>query len=152
LECAEPLWDKIFDVNLKAALLLTQLVAPHMQSRGSGSIVYVSSIGAYSPMPLLGPYCVSKTALLGLTKAVAQELAPDGVRANCVAPGIIRTKFSAMLHSNEDVSERALQDIPMGRFGESPEVAALVSFLASDDASYITGENYPVAGGMASRL
>jgi len=152
LDCAEAVWDKIFDVNLKSALLLTQLVAPHLQERGGGSIVYVSSIGAYNSIPMLGAYSVSKTALLGLTKAVAQELGPHGVRANCVAPGVIMTKFSKPLHSNEAVASQILQQVPLNRFGATEEVASVVAFLLSEDASYITGENLPVAGGMPSRL
>lgn len=151
LDCAEPVWDKIFDVNLKSALLLTQLVAPHLKSR-RGSLVYVSSIGAYNPMPLLGAYSVSKTALLGLTKAVAQEMASFGVRANGVAPGVIETKFSMPLHANESVASKILEQVPLNRFGVSEEVASVVSFLLSDEASYITGETLAISGGMPSRL
>jgi len=152
LNCPEPVWDKIFDVNVKSALLLTQLVVPHMQSRSRGSIVYVSSIGGFNIMPLLGAYCVSKTALLGLTKAVALQVADDNIRVNCVAPGVIKTKFSAPLTSVDGIKEAVMQQIPMGRVGEPHEVAGLVAFLASDDSTYVTGENFVVAGGMASRL
>ncbi|XP_076048543.1 dehydrogenase/reductase SDR family member 4-like isoform X2 [Oratosquilla oratoria] len=152
LDCPEGVWDKIMDVNVKSALLLTKLVIPYMEQRRGGSIVYVSSIAGFQPIDVVGAYSVSKTALLGLTKAVAQEIAGDNIRVNCVAPGIIRTKFSAALHSNEYALEKVLERIPMGRLGESHEMAGLVSFLCSDDASYITGESFIAAGGMASRL
>ncbi|KAA0198174.1 hypothetical protein HAZT_HAZT002967 [Hyalella azteca] len=152
LDCAEPVWDKIFDVNVKSAWQLTQLVAPHMQKAKKGSIIYVASIGGYHPLNLLGAYSLSKTCLLGLSKAVAQQLAPDNIRANCIAPGIVKTKFSSPLHGNEAVYEKMMESVPLGRMAEPSEMAGLVSFLASDDASYITGENFVAAGGMQSRL
>lgn len=94
LDTPENAWDKIFDINLKSAFLLTKEVVPYLEKRGGGSIVYVSSIGAYQSFPVLGAYSVSKTALVGLTKAVAQQVAPLNIRVNCIAPGIIKTKFS----------------------------------------------------------
>ncbi|KAF2351189.1 NAD(P)-binding domain [Trinorchestia longiramus] len=152
LDCAEPVWDKIFDVNVKSAWQLTQLVVPHMQKNQKGSIIYVASIGGYHPLDLLGAYSLSKTTLLGLSKCVAVQLAPDNIRANCIAPGIVKTRFSAPLHGNETIYEKMLERIPLGRMAEPSEMAGLVSFLASDDSSYITGENFVAAGGMQSRL
>ncbi|CAG05752.1 unnamed protein product [Tetraodon nigroviridis] len=95
LDSTEEVWDKILSVNVKSAFLLTKLVVPHMEKRGGGNIIFVSSVGAYQPMQGLGPYCVSKTALLGLTKVLAPELAQSNIRVNCVAPGVIKTRFSA---------------------------------------------------------
>lgn len=152
LDCAEPVWDKIFDVNVKSALMLSQLAVPHMKQRGGGAIVYVASIGGFHPINNLGAYSVSKTTLLGLSKAVAQQVASDNIRANCIAPGIVKTRFSQPLHGNEAVYEHMIQSIPLGRMAEPHEMAGLVSFLVSDDASYITGENFIAAGGMPSRL
>uniref|UniRef100_A0A2P2HWQ2 Dehydrogenase/reductase SDR family member 4-like n=2 Tax=Hirondellea gigas TaxID=1518452 RepID=A0A2P2HWQ2_9CRUS len=152
LDCPEPVWDKIFDVNVKSAMLISQLVLPHMRARKGGAIVYVASIGGYHPIDNLGAYSVSKTTLLGLCKAVAQQLAPDNIRANAIAPGIVKTRFSLPLHGNEEVYKKMLATIPMGRMAEPREMAGLVSFLVSDDASYITGENFIAAGGMPSRL
>ncbi|KAH8037106.1 hypothetical protein HPB51_008530 [Rhipicephalus microplus] len=94
LDTPEAAWDKIFDINVKSAFLLTKEIVPHLEKRGGGSIVYVSSIAAYQSFPLLGAYSVSKTALLGLTRAVAEQVAPLNIRVNCIAPGIIKTKFS----------------------------------------------------------
>lgn len=95
LESSEEAWDKIFDVNVKAAYLLAKEVKPHIISRGGGSIVFISSIGGFQPFDLLGAYSVSKTALFGLTKAASLECVKDNIRVNCVAPGVIETKFSS---------------------------------------------------------
>jgi len=152
LDCPEDAWDKIFEINVKAAFLLTQEVKPHLVGRKGASIVYVSSIAGFQPFAVLGPYSVSKTALLGLTKIMAQELGPEKIRVNCVAPGIIRTRFSSAITDTDGVNEKMLEMIPLGRFGEPHEIAGLVSFLVSDDASYCTGENYVAAGGQSSRL
>ncbi|XP_066967266.1 dehydrogenase/reductase SDR family member 4 [Macrobrachium rosenbergii] len=152
LDCPPGVWDKIFEVNVKNALQLSQLVVPEMQKRNGGAIVYVSSIAGFQPMPLLGAYSVSKTALLGLTKAVAQQVASDNIRVNCLAPGIVQTKFSSALTENDAVHEKILEQIPLGRVAQPHEMAGIISFLVSDDASYVTGESFVVAGGMTSRL
>ncbi|XP_074594669.1 dehydrogenase/reductase SDR family member 4-like isoform X2 [Brevipalpus obovatus] len=149
---SERAWDKIFEVNVKAPFLLTKLVVPHMEKRGGGSIIYVASIAGYQPLPGIGAYSVSKTSLLGLTKAVSMELAASKIRVNCVCPGIIKTKFSKALWENPAAMELTNQMIPMGRIGESTEIAPMVSFLSSDDASYITGESFVISGGYFSRL
>jgi len=152
LDCDEGSWDKIFDVNVKSALMLTQLCVPHMIERDGGAIVYVTSIAGYVPINLLGAYSVSKTALLGLTKVVSSAVCDDNIRVNGVAPGIIQTKFSSALWQNEDVAERTMEQIPLGRFGEGKDIAGVTSFLCSDDAAYITGETIVAAGGMTSHL
>ncbi|XP_068081236.1 dehydrogenase/reductase SDR family member 4 isoform X2 [Anabrus simplex] len=152
LECEESSWDKIFDVNVKSAYMLSKEVLPHLRKRGGGSIVYISSIGGFHPFELLGAYSVSKTALLGLTKAAAQGLATENIRVNCVAPGIVETRFSSALHESESAREAALSAVPMRRLAQPHEIAGLVSFLCSEDASYITGETMIAAGGMPSRL
>jgi len=127
-------------------------VVPHMIERGGGSIVYVSSIAGYVPINMIGAYSVSKTALLGLTKAVAAAVSDDNIRVNGVAPGIIRTKFSSAMWSDEDVGEETLNHVPLGRFGESKDIAGVTAFLCSDDSAYITGETIVAAGGMNSHL
>jgi len=152
LECGEEAWDKIFDVNVKSALMLTQLCVPHMIDRNGGSIVYVTSIAGYVPINLLGAYSVSKTALLGLTKVVAAAVSDDNIRVNGVAPGIIKTKFSSSLWANETIAEQTLEQVPLRRFGESKDIAGVTAFLCSDDAAYVTGETIVAAGGMSSHL
>jgi len=152
IDCPEDAWAKIFDINVKASFLLAQEVHPHILKRNGGSIVFVSSIAGFQPVSVLGPYSVSKTALLGLTKVLAQDLGPHNIRVNCVAPGIIETKFSNMLTATPEIAEKQLEMIPLRRFGQSEEIAGVVSFLCSNDASYITGENLIAAGGSPSRL
>jgi len=152
LGCPEETWDKIFEINVKATFLLFQACVPLFEARGGGSAVFVSSIGGFQPIPFLGPYSVSKTALFGLTKALATEVASDNIRVNCIAPGIIKTKFAEALTDNETIAEKALETLPMGRFGAPEEMGGVVSFLASDEASYVTGETIVLAGGMNARL
>lgn len=152
LETSEQAWDKIYEINIKAAAMLTALSVPHMQARGGGSVIYVSSIGGYVPFEVLGAYSVSKTALLGLTKAMARECGPKKVRVNCVAPGVIKTKFSEVIWSNPTLLDDMLKNIPLKRIGEPADCAGTVSFLCSDDAEYITGETVVISGGMVSRL
>ncbi|XP_069488880.1 dehydrogenase/reductase SDR family member 4-like [Ambystoma mexicanum] len=97
LDSTPEVWEKIFDANVKSTFLMAQLSVPHMQKRGGGSIVFVSSISAYNPAPIVGPYCVSKTALLSLTKVLAPALAPMNIRVNCLAAGLTRTKFADVI-------------------------------------------------------
>uniref|UniRef100_A0AAA9SQY3 Dehydrogenase/reductase 4 n=1 Tax=Bos taurus TaxID=9913 RepID=A0AAA9SQY3_BOVIN len=151
-EDRERLVATILDVNVKATALLTKAVVPEMAKRGGGSIVIVSSIAAYSPFPSLGPYNVSKTALLGLTKNLALELAESNVRVNCLAPGLIRTSFSRVLWEDPARQESIKATFQIKRIGKPEECAGIVSFLCSEDASYITGETVVVAGGSLSHL
>ncbi|KAL4235155.1 Dehydrogenase/reductase SDR member 2 [Mactra antiquata] len=152
LDTTEAAWDKIFDTNIKAAFFLCKDIVPYMEKRGGGSVVFVSSFAGYTPMEFLGPYSVSKTALIGLTKALVPQLSGLNIRVNCVAPGVIKTKFSEQLWKNPAVSKMVMQMIPQKRIGEPHEVAGLISFLSSDDASYITGETTLVTGGIPGRL
>ncbi|KAK7460333.1 hypothetical protein BaRGS_00038921 [Batillaria attramentaria] len=152
LDTSDEAWDKIFDTNVKATFLLCKEVVPHLEKRGGGSIVLVGSFAGYRPNPMIGAYSVSKTALLGLTKTLAPELAGKNIRVNCLAPGIIKTKFSRALWENDTVHDIAMQQVPMGRMGTPEDCAGTVSFLVSDDANYITGETVVVSGGMTSRL
>ncbi|XP_073431509.1 dehydrogenase/reductase SDR family member 4-like isoform X3 [Dendrobates tinctorius] len=152
LDSTEEVWDKILDVNIKATFLLVKLVVPKMQERGGGSIVIVSSIGGFIPFPTLGPYSVSKTALLGLTKALAPELTQLNIRVNCLAPGLIRTKFSSILWKDESLLDEIKTRLCIKRIGEPEDCAGIVSFLCSPDAAYVTGETVVVSGGAASRL
>uniref|UniRef100_B4N5H9 GK20583 n=1 Tax=Drosophila willistoni TaxID=7260 RepID=B4N5H9_DROWI len=152
LECDEQVWDKIFDVNVKSSYMLAKEALPYLRQQKASSIVFVSSIAGYDAFELLGAYSVSKTALIGLTKAAAKDLAPEGIRVNCLAPGVIKTKFSRALYEDESANEAALSKIPMGRLGTSEEMAGVVSFLVSEDAGYITGESIVAGGGMTARL
>ncbi|XP_016061335.1 PREDICTED: dehydrogenase/reductase SDR family member 4 isoform X1 [Miniopterus natalensis] len=163
LDATEEVWDKrprnqsakcssILDINVKSAVLLTKAVVPEMEKRGGGSVVIVASIAAYTPFPGLGPYNVSKTALLGLSKNLAIELAQRNIRVNCLAPGIIKTNFSGVFWMDEAREESIKEALRIRRIGKPEECAGIVSFLCSEDASYITGETVTVAGGAPSHL
>ncbi|XP_019570004.2 dehydrogenase/reductase SDR family member 2, mitochondrial isoform X1 [Rhinolophus sinicus] len=146
LGSSEQVWDKILSVNVKApALLLSQLL-PHMEKRRGGSVVLVSSIGAYIPEAKLGAYNISKTAILGLTKTLSVELAPKNIRVNCLVPGFIETNFSQVLYEDPSLWNSMTRLYGIQRIGQPEDCAGLVSFLCSPDASYITGENILVAG------
>ena len=152
LATPEAAYDKIFDVNVKATFMLIKEMVPLMECRDNSSITIVSSIGGFTPFELLGVYSVSKTALIGFTKALTPELAAKDIRVNCLCPGVVKTKFSGALWKSEAAAEAVMQQIPLRRLAEPDDCAGIVSFLASDDAKYITGENFVVSGGMNSRL
>lgn len=152
LDSTEEVWDKILAVNVKSSFLMTKLVVPHMEKRGGGNVVFVSSVGGYQPFPALGPYSVSKTALLGLTRALAPELAQSNIRVNCVAPGVIQTRFSQALWQNEDIMDEFKKQLCIKRVGQPEEIGGVIAFLCSDEASYITGETITATGGMNCRL
>lgn len=149
LQTKESVLDKLWDINVKSSILLLQDAAPHLQ-KGS-SVVLISSIAGYQPQSSMAMYGVTKTALLGLTKALAAEMAPD-TRVNCVAPGFVPTHFAEYITSNDGVRQTIEQNTLLNRLGTTGDMAAAAAFLASDDASYITGETLVVAGGMPSRL
>eukprot|EP00127_Corallochytrium_limacisporum_P001141 Clim_evm4s42 gene=Clim_evmTU4s42 len=152
MNTTEEQWEKIFDTNCKAAFFLTKEARPHMP-KGS-SITFVASIAGYQPLEGLGPYSVSKTALLGLVKALGIELAPEGIRVNGIAPGVIKTNFSEKLWdgSDSELTEKNMSSTPIRRFGLPSEMASVAAFLASDDAAYVTCETIVAAGGMYSHL
>ncbi|HTT39956.1 MAG TPA: 3-oxoacyl-ACP reductase family protein [Burkholderiales bacterium] len=142
-------WARLLQVNLTGPLLLTQAVLPHMRSRRSGCVINLSS-NVTQRMPAgFGAYAVSKVGLEAFTRILAKEEGPNGIRVNAVAPGPIRTE---MLQETLDLmgAERAqafLKSVPLGRAGEPEEIAATVAFLASNAASYLTGQVIYVNGG-----
>ena len=149
IDASEREIDKLLDINIKSSVLLVKEMVPHIPA--GGCIVFVASIAGFNAIPMLGLYSVTKTALLGLTKALAVELAPE-VRVNCVAPGIVPTNFADFLVRDEEMRRDTEERTPMKRLGTPADMAAAVAFLSSDDASYVTGEVLVVAGGMQSRL
>ncbi|XP_017233062.1 LOW QUALITY PROTEIN: tropinone reductase-like 3 [Daucus carota subsp. sativus] len=149
LESKESVLDKLWEVNVKTAILLLQDASPHL-TKGS-SVIFISSIGGYNPASSMAMYGVTKTALLGLTKALATELAPN-TRVNCVAPGFVPTHFADFITKNETMRKTIEGSTLLNRLGTTDDMAAATAFLASDDASYITGETLVVAGGVPSRL
>jgi NAD(P)-dependent dehydrogenase (short-subunit alcohol dehydrogenase family) len=136
---------KIFDVNVVGALGFVQLALKAWMAEHGGSIVNIASIAGLRSSGLLAAYGASKAALIRLTEELAWQLGP-GVRVNAVAPAVVKTKFAEMLYTDRE--EQAASAYPMKRLGDPQDVAQLVTFLASDQASWITGETVRVDGGM----
>jgi 3-oxoacyl-[acyl-carrier protein] reductase len=147
LTLTEERWDAVMDLNLKSAVLCSQAVAAAMMERKSGSIVNIGSIaGRNGGGPGAGPYAAAKGGLMTFTKSLAKELAPFGVRVNCVSPGVIDTPFHEVF-STAEMMNNFVKMIPLGRVGTSLECAKVIAFLASDAASYVVGETIEVNGG-----
>ncbi|MCO6475922.1 MAG: glucose 1-dehydrogenase [Phaeodactylibacter sp.] len=140
-------FDKIMEVNVKGPFELCKLALPDMQKRGGGSVINISSIGGLTPEHQLGIYSVSKAALISLTKVLAKEWGRYGVRANAICPGLIKTKFSEALWSNEKVMKYMISQLPIPRVGTVEEIAGLALLLASDAGSYCTGAVFTADGG-----
>jgi len=152
LDVSESQWDKIFDINVKAGFLLSKLVVPHMEKQGGGNIVFNSSIAGFVPFQGIAAYSVSKTAVLGLVKALAITCGSMNIRVNGIAPGIVQTEFSKSLWEEEEARKFQEGNIPLGRMAKADDCAGTVSFLCSEDANYITGEVVMITGGINARL
>ena len=153
-ELSAETFKKTFDVNVTGTFLLSQRVAKEMVAAGSGSIVHISSIDAFGADGPFTAYTASKAAVSSIARTMTMELAPLGIRVNCVAPGFVNTD---MVHktSTPNVLDHMLHDfkrVPQRRLVEPEEIAAAVSFLASDDASAVTGTTLVVDGGLTSNL
>ncbi len=140
-------FDRVMAINVKAALFLTKAVAPGMAQRGRGAIINMSSVNALLAIPNQIPYSLSKGAVRQLTNVCAVALAAKGVRVNAIGPGTILTDMAQAVLGDRTAEERVLARTPLGRCGEASEIAAVAAFLASDDASYVTGQTiYPDGG------
>ena len=147
MEITEERWDDIMDLNLKSVVFCTQAVAASMMERKSGSIINLTSIaGRNGGANGATAYATAKGGLITLTKGLAKELAPYGVRVNSVAPGVIDTPFHEVF-STPEMIKTFITGIPMGRLGTSEETAKVIVFLASDAANYVCGETIEVNGG-----
>ena len=140
-------WDAVLEVNLTAAFRLAKSLAHPMMRRRYGRIINITSIVGVTGNAGQVNYCASKAGMIGMTKAMAQEIAPRNVTVNCVAPGFIVSDMTAKL--NDKIQEGILGSVPMKRMGTGAEVASAVTYLASDEAAYVTGQTIHVNGGMA---
>ncbi len=144
-DMTEDYWKRIFDVNLNGAFNTIQAVLPHMLHEHSGCIINTSSIWGQHGASCEVAYSATKHAIIGLTRSLAQELAPTNIRVNCVAPGVIDTDMVQVLGT--ETLDALAEDTPVGRLGRPEDIAAVVSFLASDAASFITGQVITSDGG-----
>jgi NAD(P)-dependent dehydrogenase (short-subunit alcohol dehydrogenase family) len=148
LDATEEAWDKTLEVNLKGPFLMTQAAARIMMQKGGGSIINVSSVGAFKANPMQGIYGVTKAGMVNMTKTFAQELALANVRVNAICPGLTETKFSEVLIQTKEIYDIALEKIPMKRHAQPSEIVGAALYLASDASSYVTGTCITIDGGM----
>jgi 2-deoxy-D-gluconate 3-dehydrogenase len=152
LEHSEEDWDSVMDVNLKAAFLLSQAAARHMVSTGrKGRIINVASMLTFQGGVRVPAYTASKHAIAGITKAMANELAPHGITVNAIAPGYMATDNTEALRNDPDRNAQISVRIPMGRWGVPEDLATAVLFFAAPASSYVTGTVLPVDGGWLVR-
>lgn len=148
LDFPEAEWNAIMETNLTGALRACQVFGRHMIERKSGNIINIASLSTFVSIYEVTAYCASKAGIGALTKSLAIEWAPLGVRVNAIAPGVIRTTFNAKLIDDTPRGNEFILRTPMKRFGKVDELAGAAVFLASDSASYVTGEIVCVDGGM----
>ena len=138
-------WDRVIAVHLKGTFLCCKAVLPIMKSQGSGKVVNLASVAGKEGNANMAPYSAAKAGIMSLTKTLGKEMAPYNVRVNCVSPALIETDMA----KDMTPEQRALltSKIPLGRLGRPKEVAAVVKFLISDEASFVTGQCYDISGG-----
>ena len=147
LHAEESALDKIWAVNVKGPWRLSVLSVSAWMGEHGGSIINLASVGGIHPEPMIAAYNASKAAIINMTKALARELGPQGIRVNAIAPGLIRTDFARVLVETDEIRERFIGQAALRRVGEPDEIAGAAVFLASDAASYVTGEVLVVDGG-----
>lgn len=141
------IFDKMMNINVKAAFTLSNLCLQSMKKRGGGSVIHISSVEGYKPSPGLSLYSVNKAALIMLSKAQAKEWGAYNVRSNVICPGLVKTKFSSALWKNPEVLDHWNENIPLNRMANPDEMAGLAVFLASAASSYCTGSAFTADGG-----
>ncbi|BDA85171.1 2-deoxy-D-gluconate 3-dehydrogenase [Aureimonas sp. SA4125] len=152
LEVDEALWDKIVDTNLKGAFFVAQGAGRLMAKGGGGSILNLCSVTSFVGIPTAVPYGASKTGLLGMTRALAAEWAPLGIRVNAIAPGYFRTAMTDGFYADEAWETGMRAKIPMGRFGRMDDLGDVAVFLASAASGYVTGQCLTVDGGLLASI
>jgi NAD(P)-dependent dehydrogenase (short-subunit alcohol dehydrogenase family) len=144
-------WQSVMDTNLTSVFLMCRSFVPHMRGRGYGRIINIASIMAHISLPLRGAYSASKAGVIGFTRALALELATDGISVVTISPGPFATEMTAPLRSSPDQLQQFNSSVPMERWGEPEEIGKLALFLCSDGAGYITGTDIVIDGGWTAR-
>ncbi|MFM1885450.1 MAG: 2-dehydro-3-deoxy-D-gluconate 5-dehydrogenase KduD [Pseudomonadota bacterium] len=144
-------WDAVVDTNLKTLFFLSQAAARHMLSRGSGKIINIASLLSFQGGIRVPSYAAAKSGVAGVTRAMANELAPKGIQVNAIAPGYITTNNTAALQADETRNRQILERIPSGRWGRPEDIAGAAVFLASPASNYVTGHILAVDGGWLAR-
>jgi NAD(P)-dependent dehydrogenase (short-subunit alcohol dehydrogenase family) len=140
-------WEHTFNVNVRGTWLLSRAVLPHLRQAGGGSIINIGSVLSLTGARNRVAYTASKAAVLGLTRAMALDHAPENIRVNCICPGMVETEMIAPFNADATARKQRLAMHPAGRFGQPEDIAGLAVFLASDESAWTTGAAFPVDGG-----
>jgi len=147
LTSEESQWDKILDVNVQGYFRVVKACVPTMRRRGGGQVINMASVAGLEAQPMMGIYCVSKAAVLMLTRVLAAELAADNIRVNAIAPGFVKTKFSSVLWQTPQIYEAIQRVVPQHRMAEPEEITGIALYLASAASSFTTGATFVIDGG-----
>jgi NAD(P)-dependent dehydrogenase (short-subunit alcohol dehydrogenase family) len=145
-------WEDLLKVNLTGYFLMARTFTPHLVASGNGSMIHIASISSANPQGSSGAYSVSKAGVVVMSKQLAFELGPKGVRSNTVSPGLVRTPMTEAYYQVGDVAQRRDAAVPVGRVAKPDDIADIVTFLASDRARYITGADLVADGGFSQTL
>jgi NAD(P)-dependent dehydrogenase (short-subunit alcohol dehydrogenase family) len=144
-------WRRVIETNVTGAFLMCRAFVPHMKGHGYGRILNLTSIMSHVAIAGRTAYCASKTALLGLTRALALELAADGITVNGISPGVIGTEMNLPILENPELKQQFIGRIPVGRMGKVEEIGALAVYLCSEEAAFITGADLLIDGGWCAQ-
>lgn len=148
IDCPDDAFEKIMHCNVQSNFWLSNMVLPQMKERGDGAVVIVSSIGGLRGSSMLGAYGISKAADFQLARNIAVEYGPDGITANAIAPGLVKTDFARALWENPDILKASTANAPLRRIGEPDEIAGMAVLLASKAGKFLTGQGLVIDGGV----
>ena len=144
-------WNRVMNTNVTSVFLLCRSFVPHMKGKGYGRIINMTSIMSWVSMPGRTAYSTSKSALLGFIRALALELAPEGITVNAISPGLFATEMNTVLMQNPELNQQFLSRIPLGRWGRVEEIGQLAVYLCSEEAGFITGTDILIDGGWCAQ-